>query len=63
MVVEFSASCFCFVGPWPLYMEPVHIRLKMQNTSKLEPSCTTDSVLDLMTQDLSPKTERTTYRL
>lgn len=55
MVVEFSSMWFCSVGGWSLYMDPLHLQLKVQYTWKLEPRCTTGPELDQMEQDFSPE--------
>lgn len=38
-----------------MYMDPLHLHVKVQYTLKLEPSCTTGPALDQMEQDFSPE--------
>lgn len=55
MVVELNFSWLCGLGGWSLYMDPLHLHLKVQYTLKVEPRCTTGPAVDQMTQDFSPK--------
>lgn len=54
IVVELKSSCACSVVGSSQYMDPLHLQLKVQYTVKLEPRCTTDPAVDLMSQDFSP---------
>lgn len=55
MVVEFNFSWLSSLGGWSLYMDPLHLNLKVQYTLKVEPRCTTDPAVDQMAQDFSPE--------
>lgn len=55
IVVEFKSMCLCSVGGWPLRMDFLHLKLKVQYTVKLVSRCTTGPALDQMKQDFSPK--------
>lgn len=55
IVVELYFLWLCSVGGWSLYMDPLHLHLKVQYTWKLEPRCTTGPAVDQMAQDFSPE--------